>query len=117
MLDRAEAAQVLEIVKVDVPVVDLIAALTQQVADHVLAWTFGAAGRGNRDKIPCGGELRVEPVIDGVEDFAFDIVGTHRRGAPVGVRIKPYFDGVADVFDRYENRQRVHTMDPSLRAK
>jgi hypothetical protein len=37
--------------------------------------------------------------------------------APVGVRIKPYSDGFADTFDRYENRGRVHTMDPSLRAK
>src|ERR1700733_7569611 len=86
MLDRAEAAQVLEIVKVDVPVVDLIAAPAQQIADHVLTRAFSAAGRGNRDKIPCGGELRVETGIDGVEDFAFDIVGTHRVAAPIDVR-------------------------------
>ena len=91
MLDRAEAAQILEIIDIDVPVVDLVAALAQQIADHVLARTFGAAGRGNCDKIPGGGELRVETGIDGVEDFACGIVGTHRGAAPVGVRIKPHY--------------------------
>jgi hypothetical protein len=116
MLDRAEAAQVLEIIYIDVPVVNLIAALAQHIPHHVLARTFGATGGGNRDKIPCGGELRVEAGVDGVKDFAFDIVGTHCGAAPVGRRIKPYLDGLADVFDRYENRGRVHTMDPSLRA-
>src|SRR4051794_4685700 len=93
MLDRAEAGQVLEIIDVDVPVVDLVAALAQQIADHVLARTFGAARGGNRDKIPGGGELRVETGIDGVEDFAFDIVGVHEASP-----------------DRYENRIRVNTM-------
>src|ERR1700704_2395231 len=86
MLDRAEAAQILEIVEIDVPVVDLVAAPAQQIADHVLARTFRAASRGNRYKIPCGSELRVETGIDGVKDFAFDIVGTHCRAVPVGTR-------------------------------
>ena len=67
MLDRAEATQILEIIDIDMPVVDLIAAPAQQLADHVLARTFRAAGRGNRDKIHRGGELRVEPGIDGVK--------------------------------------------------
>src|SRR5882757_6244650 len=86
MLDRAEAAQVLEIIDIDMPVVDLVAAPAQQIADHDLARTFSAAGRGNRDKIPCGGELRVETGIDGIEDFALCIVGTHRVAAPIGAR-------------------------------
>jgi hypothetical protein len=72
--------------------------------------------RGSREshKIPGGGELRVEAGIDGVEDFAFGIVGVHCVIVPVGGcaigRIKPYSAGFADVFDRYENRRRVHTM-------
>src|SRR4051794_33011919 len=110
MLDRTEAAQVFQVIDIDVPVVDLVAAPAQEIADHVLARTLGPTGRGNRDKFPCGGELRVETGVDGVEDFAFDIVGVHRVAAPIGVRIKPYLDGLADVFDRYENRGRVHTM-------
>src|SRR3984885_10715798 len=115
MLDRAEAAQVLEIVKVDVPVVDLIAAPAQQIADHVLARTFSAAGRGNRDKIPCGGKLRVETGIDGVEDFAFGIVGTHCRAAPVVSGSNHTQTGLPTFFDCYENRGRVHTMTKASR--
>jgi hypothetical protein len=69
VLDRAIAAQILEIIEIDMPVIDLIAALAQQVADHVLARPFGAAGRGDRDKRACGGKLGVESGIDGVEDF------------------------------------------------
>ena len=68
MLDRAEAAQILQVVDVDMPVVDLVAALAQQIADHVLARPFGAAGRGYRDEIPGGRQLRVETGVDGVED-------------------------------------------------
>ena len=45
MLDRAEAAQILEIVDVDVPVIDLIATLAQEVADH-------AGRRHNSPKLP-----------------------------------------------------------------
>ena len=82
MLDRAEAAQVLQIIDIDVPVVDLVAAPAQEIADHVLARTFGAAGRGNRDKIPGGGELRIETGIDGIEDFALIVVGI--------VHVKPH---------------------------
>ena len=55
----------------------LIAALPQQIADHVLARPFRAAGRGNRDKIPRGRKLRVEIGIDGIEDFLFGIDGVH----------------------------------------
>ena len=80
------------------PVVDLVAALAQEIADHVLARTFGAAGRGNRDKIPGGGQLRVETGIDGVEDSLAGIAGVHCVTVPVGAAamarrtpIKPYF--------------------------
>jgi hypothetical protein len=44
MLDRAEAAQIFQDVEVDVPVVDLVATRPQQIADHVLARPFSAAG-------------------------------------------------------------------------
>ena len=80
MLDRAEAAQILQIVDVDMPVVDLIAALAQEIADHVLARPFGAAGRGDRDEIPRRRKLRVEAGIDGVEDFLLRI-GVHVGGS------------------------------------
>src|SRR6266849_8850088 len=50
MLDRAEAAQILEIVDVDMPVVDLVAALPQQIPDHVLARPLGAADGGDPTK-------------------------------------------------------------------
>jgi len=69
MLDRAEAAQVFQIVDLDVPVVDLIAALTQEIAHHVLARPFRTAGRRNRDKIPRRGQLRVEIGVHGIKDF------------------------------------------------
>ena len=79
MLDRAEAAQILQIVDIDMPVVDLVAALAQEIADHVLARPLRAAGRGYRDKIPCGRKLRVEIGVDGVEDFLPGIDGVHLR--------------------------------------
>src|ERR1700731_2601888 len=77
MLDRAEATQIPEFPDIDVPVVDLVAALAQEITDHVLARPFRAAGRGNRDKIPCGGKLRVETGVDRVEDSLFCVAGTH----------------------------------------
>src|SRR5258708_21790066 len=77
VLDRAEAAQTLQSVDVDMPVVDLIAALPQQIAAHVLARPLGAAGRGNRDKIPCRRKLCVEIGVDGVEDLLLGIAGVH----------------------------------------
>ena len=80
MLDRAEAAQVLQILDVDVPVVDLVAALAQEVADHVLARPLGAAGRGDRNEIPRRRQLRVKAGIDGVEDFLLRI-GIHAGGS------------------------------------
>ena len=97
MLDRAEAAQILQVVDVDMPVVDLVAALAQQIADHVLARPLRAAGRGYRDEIPRGRQLRVEAGVDGVEDLLFDIAGIrlhchsldHRCGETAP--IKPYF--------------------------
>ena len=83
MLDRTEAAQVLQIVDIDMPVVDLVAALPQQVADHVLARSLGAAGRGDRNEFLRRRQLRVKAGVDGVEDFLLRI-GIHVAAAPVG---------------------------------
>ena len=87
MLDRAKAAQVFQIVDIDMPVVDLVAALPQEIADHVLARTFGTAGRGNCNKIPRGGELRVETGVDGIEDPLPGIDSVHRVIVPVVCRL------------------------------
>src|SRR5882757_2037013 len=76
MFDRAEAAQILEVPDIDMPVIDLIAALAQEIADHVLARSLGTAGRGDRNKIPGGRKLRVEAGIDGVQDSLLRI-GSH----------------------------------------
>ena len=108
MLDRAEAAQILQVVDVDMPVVDLVAAPAQQIGHHVLARPLGAAGRRNRDKIARGGKLCVETGIDGIEDFFLVIVGIHRVTFPVvyrlaksrAVPIKSYFVGIAQGCDR-----------------
>ena len=81
MLDRTEAAQILQILDVDMPIVDLIAALAQEVADHVLARPFGAARRWYRNEIPCCRQLRIEAGVDGIEDFLLRI-GRH-AAAPV----------------------------------
>src|SRR6266849_11056600 len=83
MLDRAEAAQIPDIVDVDMPVVDLVAALPQEIADHVLAWPLGAAGGGYSHKIPCGRKLRIETGIDGIEDFPLGIANIHRVIVPI----------------------------------
>ena len=77
MLDRSDAAQVFQLIDVDMPVVDLVAALAQEIADHVLARSFRAARGGNRNKIPRGRKLRVEIVVDGVENSLFGIAGVH----------------------------------------
>src|SRR4051794_12727743 len=82
MRDRTKAAQVLQILDIDMPVVDLIAALAQEIADHVLARPLGAACRGDRDKIPGGRKLGIKAGIDGVEDFLMRF-GSH-AAAPVG---------------------------------
>ena len=79
MLDRAETAQIPEIVDIDMPVVNLVAALPQEIADHVLTRPFGTAGGGYRDKIPRGGKLGVEIGVDGVEDLLLGIDGVHFR--------------------------------------
>src|SRR3977135_915992 len=77
MLDRSEAAQVLQVVEVDMPVVDLVAALAQEIADHILAWSLRAAGGGNCDKIPCRLQLGVEPGVNRVENPLPVIPSTH----------------------------------------
>ena len=81
MLDRSKAAQILQFIGVDMPVVHLIAALAQEIADHVLTRPFGAAGRGDRDEIPGSRELRVEAGIDGIQDLPLRI-GSH-PAAPI----------------------------------
>jgi hypothetical protein len=65
------------------PVVDLVAALAQEIADHVLTRPFSAASRGDRDKIPGGRELRIEIGINGVEDFLLGVAGNHVVIVPV----------------------------------
>jgi hypothetical protein len=66
MLDRPKTAQIFQLVDIDMPIVDLVAAPPQEIADHVLARPFGAAGRGDRDQIPGGRKLRVETGVDRV---------------------------------------------------
>ena len=77
MLDRTESAHIPEIVDIDMPVVDLVAALPQEIADHVLARPFRASDRGYGDKIRGGRKLRVETGIDGIEDLSPGIEGVH----------------------------------------
>lgn len=82
MLDRAESAQISEIVEIDVPVVDLVAALAQQIADHVLARPLGAAGRGDRDEGLRRRKLRIESLVNGGKDSLLRL-GSH-AAAPWG---------------------------------
>src|SRR6202521_1586442 len=77
MLDRAKAAQILQGVEIDLPVVDLVATLAQEIADHVLARPFRAAGGRYSDKIHGGRKLRVEIGVDGIEDFSPGIESVH----------------------------------------
>jgi hypothetical protein len=100
MLDRTKTAQILQIVDVDMPVVDFVAALAQEIGHHVLARPLRATGGGYSDKIPCGGELGIEAGIDGIEDFFLGIDGIHGVAFPVifakdgAAVIKSYFAGV-----------------------
>src|SRR5690348_18453763 len=84
MLDRTEAAQILEIIDIDVPVVDLVAALPQQVADHVLTRTFRTARARDRDEIACRGELRVKSCVDGIHDTALIVTAAHATSCSAG---------------------------------
>ena len=70
MFNRAEAAQVFQGIEIDAPVVDLIAAPAQEIADHVLARPFRAAGGRYSDKVHGGRKLRVEIGVDGIEDLS-----------------------------------------------
>src|SRR5262249_4514900 len=58
-------------------VIELIAALAQQVADHILAWPLSAPGRGDRNKVLRRCELRVKTGVDGVKDL-LGCIGVHR---------------------------------------
>jgi hypothetical protein len=82
VLDGPEAAQILEVVDLDVPVVDLVSARAQEVADHVLAWPLRTARRGDRDEIACGRELGFEAGIDGVKNPLLRF-GIH-QATPIG---------------------------------
>ena len=77
MLDRTVTAHVLERIELDVPIVDLVAAHAQEIAEHVLAGPFGAASGGNGDEIARGRELMVESVVDGVDDSLRDVGREH----------------------------------------
>src|ERR1035437_9437108 len=118
MLDRTESAQIPEIVDIDMPVVDLVAALSQEVADHVLAWPFRAAGTGKRGKISCGSKLRAKIGVDGIEDFSLAVDGVHcvtfpsvrdvaKAAPPRSNHTLPDFAGV---LDRFQNRRRADTL-------
>jgi hypothetical protein len=61
------------------PIVDLVAALPQEIADHVLARPFRAAGRRNRDKVSCGRKLRIEIGVDRIKDSLLGFDGVHFR--------------------------------------
>jgi hypothetical protein len=65
------------------PVVDLVAALPQEIADHVLARSLGAAGGWYRDESLRGRKLGVEIGVDGIEDFPSGIDDVHIRSIPV----------------------------------
>ena len=62
--DRTVAGQVLEIVLLDHPVVDLVAALAQQPRHHVLTRRFLAAGARDRRERDRRRQLRLEGGID-----------------------------------------------------
>src|SRR3954451_135158 len=79
MFNRAEAAQIFQIVDIDMPIIDLVIALPQKVADHVLARSFRAARGRNCDKISRGCKLRVEVVVNGGENPLFGVVVNHFR--------------------------------------
>ena len=65
------------------PVIDLVAALAQEVANHILARPFGAARGRYRNEVPCRSELRVEAGIDGIENPLFDVAFDHRFDIPL----------------------------------
>src|SRR5215472_13310115 len=48
---RPKATQTLQIVDIDMPIVDLVAALAQEIGDHVLAWSLRTPRRGYRDQV------------------------------------------------------------------
>ena len=74
MVNRTEAAQVFQIIDIDAPVVDLVAALAQQVMHHVLTRAFRAARRGNgRELFRCL-KLPIESIVDRIENTALDLV-------------------------------------------
>jgi len=118
MLDRAEAAQVPEIIDIDMPVVDLVTALAQEIADHVLARPSAPRVEGIATK-SLWSRVRVETGIDGIEDFLLGIAGVHCVLVPIGARREMgrrhldqtiFWRPVAAVYDHFQNRSRAHRM-------
>ena len=68
MLDRTDAAQTLQFIDIDMPIVDLVAPLPQQVAHHVLARPFSTARAGDRGELPRGFDLPIERLVHRVEN-------------------------------------------------
>ena len=82
-LDRTVAGQVLEVVLIDDPVVDLVAALAQQPRHHVLARRFLAARARNRRE----GDRRRYLRLEGGFDRGFDaLAGAGGKGDDVALR-------------------------------
>src|SRR5260370_35389426 len=77
MLDRPKTAQIFQVGDIDMPIVDLVAALPQEIADHVLARPFRAAGAAARDQIPRGRELRANTSVARTSAFLPGIDGVH----------------------------------------
>jgi hypothetical protein len=98
------------------PVIHFVTALAQEIADHVLARPLCTAGRGNRDKIPCRRQLRIETGIDRIEDFLLRIGSIHRlvpcqRIAKIAQRGSNHtLHGFTGLLDSFENRKRAHTV-------
>jgi hypothetical protein len=67
MLDRTEAAQFFQVIDIDVPVIDFIATLPQQVAHHILTRALRSPRARDCGKLPCGFDLSVERLVHGVE--------------------------------------------------
>src|ERR1700744_2532341 len=102
MLDRPIAAQILQIVEIDMPIVDLVAAFAQEIADHVLARALSTTRGGNCDKVARGLELGIEAGIDGIEDFlVIDRVYVHH--CSLAASIKSYFRCEVQAFQLSES--------------
>src|SRR4051794_35569123 len=69
------------------PVVDLIAALAEEITHHVLARPLGTANGRDGNEIPRGRKLRIEACVDRIQYSCSVIAGIH-HAAPI--YDKPY---------------------------